>query len=686
MRRLFRTLILRPLRRDLLRSLLTVIAVALGIAVVIAIELAGEAAAGSFESSLTTVVGKTDLEVMANGGIDEQWIGRLSSLQINARFSPAIETTISLETVGYVTLYGIDMIGEAGQTGDYPDCGFANPAVITRRLEKRIPRNFEINGFPFCVVKVVDSPQSDFIAADIAGVQQALGRYGKLDRIDIFTGSGESFDRVERTIRKALPPGYQVTRPGTRSAENQKMLGAFRWNLRILSYIALVVGAFLIYNTISISVVRRRGEIGILRALGTERRGILVMFLVEAAMFGGAGGVLGLLVGRVLAVAMVSLISQTVRSLYTSSSPSPIQLSAASAVLAVAAGIGVALVSAWGPALEAMRTAPAAAMGRGSREYHARLHLRRDVMIAVLLGLLAWLSSLPGPIAGRPVFGYISTLLSVGAAAFLAPGTVYLLNRILRSPLRKLFGAEGLLASRGLTASLRRTSVVVAALATAIAMMSSVGIMVGSFRETVLVWLDSQLRADLYIRTAGPDVAGEYPPLPPRLAEILHSVPGVDDIDVFTAMPLHYQGQRATLGAGDLDVQRRHARLSFQSGDRESILRSLPHPIARSSVNHSRKAQVTCRGPFLLALGARSVTFTVAGIYYEYSSEQGYVILDRTTLLRYLPDQPPTNIAVYCKTRSRPRIRCARISKPDFPIPALGCTQRGIAPRCGDHL
>ena len=75
--KLLRTLILRPLIRDPLRTALTILAVALGVAVVVAIDLAGDAATGSFQSSLETLAGKTDLEISANGRIDEQWIGRL---------------------------------------------------------------------------------------------------------------------------------------------------------------------------------------------------------------------------------------------------------------------------------------------------------------------------------------------------------------------------------------------------------------------------------------------------------------------------------------------------------------------------------------------------------------------------------------------------------------------------------
>jgi putative ABC transport system permease protein len=92
------------------------------------------------------------------------------------------------------------------------------------------------------------------------------------------------------------------------------MLQAFRWNLRALSYISLLVGAFLIYNTISVSVVRRRPEIGILRALGAGRVGVLSLFLGEAILLGLAGSLAGVLLGRVLAQATVGLIADTVNS------------------------------------------------------------------------------------------------------------------------------------------------------------------------------------------------------------------------------------------------------------------------------------------------------------------------------------------------------------------------------------
>jgi putative ABC transport system permease protein len=150
----------------------------------------------------------------------------------------------------------------------------------------------------FRVAGIADAGNAEFVLLDIATAQRALHEYGKLDRIDVFVSPKEDFTRVEREIRAVLPASYRIEKPGTRSEQNQRMLRAFRWNLRVLSYISLIVGAFLIYNTISVSVVRRRPEIGILRALGAGRRWILWLFLGEALLFGLAGSVAGIALGR----------------------------------------------------------------------------------------------------------------------------------------------------------------------------------------------------------------------------------------------------------------------------------------------------------------------------------------------------------------------------------------------------
>jgi len=659
--KLFRRLILRPLRRDLTRTILTLLSIALGVAVVIAIELSGDAATGSFESSLTTLVGKVDYEITANGGVDEQYFARLSALPIDARFSPVMEEPIVIEGRGSTTLYGIDLIAaaSAGNSGDgFEPKNLENLAVVSSDLADRFHwkkgDTVSLRGRDevsrFTIQSIALKQNTGWIGVDIAAAQELLDNYGKIDRIEVFLGPREDLRKAGDIIKAAVPSTWEIGTPGARSEENRRMLRAFKWNLRVLSYISLLVGAFLIYNTISVSVVRRRTEIGILRAVGTSSRGVLLVFLGEAAMLGVVGSVIGIAFGRFLASALVGMISDTVNALFTTSTPGAIAISPASMAGALFTGTTVAILSALIPAREAARIMPAEAMRRAVTEHRTRLHARRDLAIASGAGTIAVILCQFGPIDGRPLLGYLATLFAVAAAALIAPAFVTGVIRSLRGLLKSAGGAEGLIAGRSLVASLSRTSVVVTALATAIGMMVSVGVMVGSFRETVQVWLDNQLRADIYMRAEGPAKAGIYSSIATPVPEIVRNTPGVDSIDVLHAMEIRYQGLRATLGGANTNIRRDSGAVRFLSGDAREILASLPgHDRAIVTEPFADKHHVH-RGDVLeIPLGSRNVALTVAGIYYDYSSDRGFVMVDSSTLLKYLPDQPITDIAVYVK-------------------------------------
>ena len=652
--KLLRTLILRPLVRDPLRTALTILAVALGVAVVIAIELAGDAATGSFQSSLESLAGKTDLEIYANGGVEEGWIGRLSGLPFETHFSPLMEARAVVTGAGAFPLYGVDAVG--GEKAGPAFAGTqADGVVVSRAMAERLglarggvlETAIQGRSHRFPILDTVEAGPTEFAALDIAAFERLTGRYGKLDRIEVTVAPGENLDAVEKAVRRQLPPGYFLARPGARADENQRMLRAFRLNLRVLSYVSLVVGAFLIYNTIAVSVVRRRAEIGILRAIGAGRATVVVLFLAEAALLGLAGAALGILFGHALAKLVLGMIAQTVNALYTTSRPSAVAFAWWEVWLGLATGLTAAVASALGPALETLNVAPTEAMSRGAHEHRSRLRWRRwlaaaAVMAAVSLGLARL-----RPWHGFPAAGYAAAFTSIAAAALAAPALVLAVERSTRRLLRARM--ETLLAGRSLTASLARTSVIVSALATAIAMMVSVGIMVGSFRETVVAWLDVQLRADLFVSPAGRGGADDYTPLAAAVPDLLCKTPGVAAVDLFHAVEIHYRGERALLGGTDARVSRRYGRLRFLPGqDRAAILASLTgRNAAIVSEPFANKHGIETGQRLTLALGGQDIGFQIAGIFYDYGSSQGLILVDRATLLRYLPNQPATSAAVY---------------------------------------
>jgi putative ABC transport system permease protein len=350
-----------------------------------------------------------------------------------------------------------------------------------------------------------------------------------------------------------------------------------------------------------------------------------------------------------MAIGAVQLMGATVQSLYISSRPGSIALSSSSLLIALLVGVGVAVASAASPAREASLVSPVQAMARGRREYETRVHKFRDGVFALIFAIAAAALSRAPAIAGKPVLGYLAALFLIAACALAIPLFVAVTMQFSSAWLGRSFGPEALLASRTLAGSLRRTSVLVTALATAIAMMVSVGIMVGSFRETVIAWMERQLPADLYIRPAGDPAADRHPTLSLDVAETIAKLPGVAAVDRLRAYEIVYNGRPVTLAGVDLSSYRANRRSDFFSGRptgqvfaslREDNNVIVSEPFAYK--NHGNIGDT-----LTLSLGDSRPNFHIVDIYYDYSSERGEILMDRAVLLRYLRDPTPSNLAVY---------------------------------------
>ena len=683
----------RPLFREPVRTSLTILAIALGVAVVLAIDLAGGAATGSFRSSMETLAGDKDLEVRASGGVPENVVGTLATLPYSIRVSPRIEDyAVITATKKSLPLIGLDLVAE-GSTYAQKDseknglshieggaenmlehlsdadsiwvgssAGYKKGDHVELLINDRV-RNHTVRG-----VYPDSNGNESAIVMDLAAAQQALGRHGRVDRILLKVPETPSLEDWQQRLRGALPRGAEIRPQGTATNENRRMLTAFRWNLGLLSYISLVVGAFLIYNTISVSVVRRRAEIGIVRGLGAGRGVILSAFVGEAASLGLMGALIGLPLGRFMATGAVRLMATTVESLYVSSRPGTIELNISSIFLALAIGVGVAAASAYSPAREASEVSPIEAMARGRREYDVRVHKGRDLWFALVLGVAAAAATRAPAVAGKPLLGYLAAILLVAASALAMPAFIDALTSFSSKLLGNLFGVEALLASRCLAGSLRRTSVLVGALSTAIAMMTAVGIMVGSFRQSVVLWMSDQLPADLYLRPAGSPAADRHPSISLGLAEEIARLPGVVAVERLRAYEIRYQGMPATLASADLnvlDVIRWYPHSEFLSGRaQQQVLPELRHANAVVvSEPFSYKHHVKAGDFITLSLGETQESFRVADVYYDYSSERGSILMDRDTMLRYLSDPAPSNLAIYLSSDAQPAMVRAEIEK-----------------------
>jgi len=669
---LFYRLIVRPVSREPVRTSLTVLAIALGVAVVLAIDLAGTAAAGSFRSSMETLAGENDLEIVTAGGVPENVVGMLKGLPYPLRVTARIEDyAIVVETKQTLPLLGLDLVAEASEGNASSRLAGADDAwkylsamdgvwvgeslgrkkgeTIALLVNDQVATYTVRGAFPDA------KGNTSAIVMDISSAQYALKRFGRVDRILIRVPQSPNLEEWQRRLGQALPPGVQLRAAGAGTNENRRMLAAFRWNLRLLSYIALIVGAFLIYNTISVSVVRRRAEIGIVRALGASRSLVLAAFVGEAACFGFLGALVGTPLGRLMAGGAAQLMGATVEALYVSSRPGAIALTPVSVFLAVLIGVGVAVASAYSPAREASLVPPVEAMAHGRREYATHVHKTRDVWIAVAVGLAAAAATRAPTIGGKPLFGYFASLLLICASAFAMPALVDAIAGLASRLLKRALGVEAVLAARSLSSSLRRTSVLVGALSTAIAMMTAVGIMVGSFRETVLLWMGDQLPADLYMRPAGNPAADRHPTISVELTEKIARLPGVAAIDRLREYEISYEGMPAGLGSIELNILREYHNADFLSGRRTSeVVAELRDSNAvLVSEPFANKHHLRAGDAITLSLGESRTAFRVVDVYYDYSSERGSILMDRTVMLRYLPDPAASNLAIYVVPNAR---------------------------------
>ena len=683
---LFRWFIVRRLRQEPLRTGVTVIGVATGVAVVLAIQLANASSVAGFSAALDAVAGATSLEITGAGaGIDERRLAGLGWLRQFGDISPVIEGDAAVRArssarAEAVRVLGVDVLRdrpfreyrlldlEGGPEGDSARRFLEllvdpSSVVITETFARRhdVGPGSEVElstGDRIVPVRVrgvlrhagpARVLDGNFVLMDIAAAQLAFDRLGRIDRIDLKLTDPSRLDEAEAAIAGRLEPGLHVQRPARRGAQVEKMLAAFHFNLSALSSIALLVGLFLVHNTIATSAIARRAEIGMLRAVGASRRTVLRLFLAEALVLGVAGCGLGLPLGWLLARGAVVLTSTAVTTMYVAEAAVLPAIDGWQVMLAFAVGLPLALASAVAPATEASRVSPLDAL-RPTVAASARARPRRLWIVSSAACLvIAAIASRLGPVDDLPVFGFVSALAVVFGLALLVPAALWALARASRGPLTRLLGVEGRLAHANLAAAIPRLSVSVGALAVSLAMLVAIAVMVGSFRETVIYWVGQTLQADLYVSTARRSDVDSPATVSRELEAVVAADPAVAAVDRFRHLSLPFRDRLIVLVAGEFEVLRSHGELLFKGPeDQAAVLRkAVGHDAVLLSESFSQRFDAAVGDTIELTTPDGPRPFEVAAVYYDYSTDRGVVMMDRGTFVRYWGDLRPTSLSVY---------------------------------------
>jgi putative ABC transport system permease protein len=701
---LFSWFILRRLRLEALRSALTVAGVALGVAVVLAIRLANASALGGFSAALDAVAGKTSLEVIGVGlGVDEPRLAALGWLREWGDVSPVIESEamalVGEDRAEAMRVLGVDVLRDqpfreyrlldlGGAATTETAQGLlrllveSTSIVVTERFARRHGLSVE-DGVRLAIgdrvqtftirgllrdegpARVVDG---NFVLMDIAAAQLAFDRLGRVDRIDVRLTDPARLDEAELAIAAKLPAGLSVQRPARRGQQVEQMLAAFQFNLSALSYVALLVGLFLVYNTVATSVIARREEIGMLRALGTSRGRVLALFLGEGALLSLAGCALGVPLGALLAKAAVAFTSATVTTLYVSRAAGVPALTVWDAGVALAIGVPLALAAAAAPAMEAARVSPLRAV-RGQLDEVIEARTRRWTLAGAGCLVLAAALSQAG---GLPLFGFAAAVLVVFGLAGLVPAALAAWVRLAAAPASRWLGVEARLAQANLEGALPRVSVSVAALAVSLSMLVAIAVMIGSFRETVVYWVGQTLQADLYVATARRSNLEAHSTISPALERAIAGDRDVAAVDRFRALSVPFRDRLIVLGSGDFRVLLEHGGLVFKAprDGRAALASAVGRDAVVISEALSLRFGVAVGQTIALPTPSGPRDFEVAAVYYDYSTDRGVAVVDRATFVRHFGDQRPTSLSVYLRPAAEPEAVRERL------MAELGSTHR----------
>lgn len=670
--RLLRRASRRSWARHPLQLALSILGVALGVAVVVSVDLANASARRAFTIATDAVGGRTTHQIHGgSAGVPEElyrWLRVEAGIRASA---PVVEGWVDPGVqvpTGSLRLLGVDPLAEGAVRGylssDARGGGLALAPLLTRPgavvatpetiadaglhagtsfevLANGLRHRLELiaalegaSGLPRAGLRGV-------LVADVATAQEVLGMRGRLTRIDLILDGGAP--AVAERIRAALPGGTRLQESAARAESTLQMTRAFGLNLRAMSLLALVCGVFLIYNTMTFSVVSRRELIGLLRALGVTRSEVLVLVLREAAWIGAAGTLIGLAAGVLLAHGLVGLVTRTINDLYFAVQVRELALAPGSLAVAALMGIGASLLASLGPAREATRAAPRATLQRSVLEDAARA--RAPWLAAAGIGLLgagALVEWMPG---GGLLGAFAGLFIVLLGAVLLTPGATLALASGLRLGLRRAGGVLGSLAARGVAASLSRTAVAVAALTVAVSVIIGVGVMVASFRASLVQWLGYTLPADFYVSPVGARGPGDRLLLPDGALAALRGDPRVADVstilraqlatangptELMVLEPAADAGRSYHLVAGDPST----AWGRFLQGD---VLVSEPYSFRTGARPGARLVLPSPAGP---------LEVTVAGVFRSYASDRGAVLLHRSVYERVWRDEAVSGVSV----------------------------------------
>lgn len=661
-----------------LRTFLTVMGVAIGVATLVGITAINRSVMDAFRSTIDTIAGKADLTAAAEEtGMPEALLETVRGVPGVAHASGSVIVVAPVKDAPQESLYvmGIDLLDDGffrtyeGVDTDVStlndDLEFLNSTdrmLLSERFAKthhlKTGDRFELitpDGAKAFVVHGLLKETGPLRAFGgsvgvmfFGSLQEAFARGRTWTRIDIAVTDKNEVDELRRRIQAAVGPSLEVDSPERRGRSVETMVRSFQLGLNLGSGVALLVGVFLVYNTVSIGVVQRRREVGTLRALGATKARIRALFTLESSVLGACGSAIGLPLGLLVGRAAIAGVSESISMLYVRVNARDVRLGLSEIVLGLLLGIGGSIFAAMRPAWVASSVQPIEALRRDAFMGSGAARLRSwPTLAALVLFALAWPATLIPPFVENMAFGgYLSIFFVLMGITLLSPLVLRALNRPLRVPGEQLMGIAGRLAADNFARSPVRTAVPVSALTVGVAMAVAVGGFVGSFQSSSERWIDQAIPADLFVTSSAKVSGVQSQPMSAAVEGELAGISGIAAIDQVRILPYDVLGLRISIISSNSRITDERGAMMIQSGRRPTEAERRAGRVLISE-NFARRRALTLGSTFPIMTPNGERTFTVSGVVVDYTSDQGVVMMDRAIYSELFNDTTVDSFHVY---------------------------------------